>query len=57
MPPSLRMAPVASETPITRQPSCWMMRAAHDPTLPKPWMTTVVSDGVIPRLGAASRKR
>ncbi len=32
-----------------------MIRAAHDPTLPKPWTTTRVSDGVSPSAGAASR--
>jgi hypothetical protein len=32
-----------------------MMRATHEPTLPKPWTTTRVSAGESPSAGAASR--
>ena len=32
-----------------------MIRAAQEPTLPKPWTTKVVSAGLSPRCGAASR--
>jgi hypothetical protein len=55
IPWSLRIAPLASDTATMVQPSCCMIRAAHEPTLPNPWTVKVVSAGVIPRWGAASR--
>ena len=39
MPSSLRIAPKASETPTSVPPSSCMIRAIHEPTLPKPWTT------------------
>ncbi len=36
-------------------PSCCMIRAAQEPTLPKPCTAKVVSAGESPRCGAASR--
>ena len=54
-PSSAWIAPWASETAITVQPSWAMMRAAHEPTLPKPWSTTRHSSGRSPSAGAASR--
>ena len=55
MPASLVIAPVASEAPTIFEPSCCMIRAAHEPTLPKPWTAKVVSPGARPIWGAASR--
>ena len=57
MPSSLRIAPSALETPMIFTPSCWRIRAAQEPTLPKPCTTTVVVLGDRPSLGAASRYR
>ena len=34
------MAPVISETAITVDPKRSMVKAAYDPTFPKPWITT-----------------
>src|SRR3954469_5470312 len=38
-------------------PSCCMIRAAHEPTFPKPCTAKRVSDGARPCAGAASQNR
>ena len=48
------IAPNASDTPTTLAPRSATIRAAHEPTLPKPWMTTRVSASSRPSAGAAS---
>ena len=44
-----------TQTATIVAPSCCRIRAAHEPTLPKPWTTKLVSAGLRPRCGAASR--
>jgi glutamate dehydrogenase (NAD(P)+) len=46
-----------AEAPMIFAPSCWMIRPAQPPTLPKPWMTTVAPSGRRSSSGAASRKQ
>ena len=56
IPFGLTMPPSMSETAMIFAPASWHMRAAIEPTLPKPWTTIRLPASVKPRSGAASRQ-
>ena len=56
MPFGMTMPPAMSETAMIFAPASWHMRAAIEPTLPKPWTTIRLPASVKPRSGAASRQ-
>jgi len=49
------MPPWMSDTATIFAPASWHIRAAIEPTLPKPWTTMRLPGSFRPRSGAASR--